>query len=100
PNIEVRQLQAGYLSHQIVKTDTSMLVAIFLYSQVTSQYPLLECSRSSPLFRSIEKEFNELWNVNRTDSAGVSTPPKNPLELNEGQNPSQEPVRVAPAVRS
>jgi hypothetical protein len=69
PNFEVRRVLTGYLSHQIVKTDESMLVAILLYSQGTSQHPMIECLPSSPLYHAIEGEFDALWNLNGTDRA-------------------------------
>ena len=65
PNFEVREIRVGCLSQQIVKTDDTLLVAIPLYSRgPTSQFPLLECSRSSPLFQAIAEEFNSLWALN------------------------------------
>ena len=76
PNVEVRQIRAGFLSHQIVKTDDTMLLSILLYSQSTSRYPLFECQVPSPLFRTIETEFNALWSLNGTDSASSPTLPK------------------------
>jgi hypothetical protein len=75
PNFEVRQVLIGHLSHQIVKTQESMLIAIRLYSQATSQFPLLECLNSSPLYRTIEGEFNTLWNLNGTDRAEPTVAP-------------------------
>jgi hypothetical protein len=77
PNIEVRQIRSGFMSHQIVKSDTTMLLAILLYSHTTSRYPLLECSRSSPLFQAAETEFNALWSANAPDGAAAPTPADN-----------------------
>jgi hypothetical protein len=75
PNVEVRQIRVGCLSHQIVKTDDTMLIAILLYSQGTSQYPLLECSRHSPLFQAAEREFNTLWALNEVGGTASPTRP-------------------------
>jgi hypothetical protein len=68
PNVQVRRVLTGYLSHQIVRTDESMLIAILLYSQGTSQYPLLECLQQSPLYQTIAGEFNALWELTGGDS--------------------------------
>ena len=84
PNIEVRQIRVGYLGHQIVKADDTMLVAFLLYSQATAHYPLLECLRSSPLFQAIEAEFNALWDRNGPDVAAPPTQSKNVLKVSEG----------------
>jgi hypothetical protein len=70
PNFEVRQIQRGAFNQQIVKSDETMLVAIPLYSRgPTSQFPMLECSSTSPLFQAIVDEFNSLWEQNGPDKA-------------------------------
>jgi hypothetical protein len=81
PNMEVRQLRLGHLTHQIVKMDDTMLLTILLHSQSTSQFPLLECSRSSPLFRTIEADFNVLWDQNKPEKAASATLPNEALQL-------------------
>jgi hypothetical protein len=76
PNFEVRQIRVGCLSQQIVKSDTRMLVAVALYSRgPTSQFPLLECSPSSPLFQAMAEEFNNLWDANGPEPATPTTDP-------------------------
>jgi hypothetical protein len=74
-NIEVRQVRTGCLSHQIVRTDETMLIAMLLYSQGTSQFPLLECTAASPLFQTIEGEFNTLWKLNGPEGGTRETVP-------------------------
>lgn len=64
PNIEVRRVRVGCLTHQIVRADGEMLVALLLYSQGTSQLPLFGCSSHSPLFRTIAHEYDTLWAAN------------------------------------
>lgn len=64
PNIQVRSIREGCLTHQIVRSDGVMVVGLRLYSQGTSQIPLFECSSGSPLFRTIAEEFDALWESN------------------------------------
>ena len=92
PNVEVRRIRLGFLSHHIVKTDDTLLLSILLYSQSTSRYPLLECRVSSPLFRTIEAEFNAVWSLNGTNSDVSFAPPKSPVPLAEGAENGQKPA--------
>ena len=46
PGIQVRQVRNGCLTHQVVRSDSEMMMALILYSQGTSQMPLFECSRA------------------------------------------------------
>jgi hypothetical protein len=72
PNIGVRLVREGCLTNHVTRSDGEMLVALFLYSQGTSQMPLFECSSHSPLFRAIASEFDMLWEVN----APAAAPPE------------------------
>jgi hypothetical protein len=72
PNIRVRRVREGCLTHQVVRSDCELLVALLLYSQGTSQMPLFECSSSSPLFQTIASEFDTLWVTN----APADAPPE------------------------
>lgn len=70
PNIEVRQLKRGCVTHQITQNDEQMLIAFLLYSQGTAQSPLLECAVSSPLYATIAGEFDTLWKLNEPTASG------------------------------
>ena len=64
PTIEVRQIRTGCLHQQIVRNDETMLTALLLFSEGTSQSPMLECSARSPLYQIMLGEFETLWNAN------------------------------------
>lgn len=65
PNLEVRKVRVGCLNHQVIRTDQKLLLTIPLQSRgPTSQYPLLECSPSSPLFKAMTEEFDAIWKAN------------------------------------
>ena len=90
PNFEVRLIRIGSLGHQIVKTDSTMLAAIPLYSRgPTSQFPLLECSSASPLYRAIAEEFNSLWALNgpeATAPTGATNQEERTTEIARNKN--------------
>lgn len=69
PNVEVRQVRQGCLTHQITRIDDKMLITIMLYSSGTAQSPMLECVAESPLYRTMSEEFDWLWNCNALASA-------------------------------
>jgi hypothetical protein len=95
PAVEVRQIRLGFLSHQVVKNDDTLLLSIILHSQSTSQYPLFECRVSSPLFKTIEAEFNALWSLNGTDSAASLPLAKTSVPLTEGGGVGQKPALIS-----
>jgi hypothetical protein len=81
PNFEVRQVRVGCLAQQVVRSDTVLLVALPLYSRgPTSQFPLLECSASSPLFQAIAEEFDSLWALNGPEGATPTIAPSDALQ--------------------
>jgi hypothetical protein len=75
PNIQVRQVRVGCLTHHVVKNDELMLIALLLYSQGSSQHPLLECYAASPLYKTVEAEFDTLWELNNDDDGATRPAP-------------------------
>jgi hypothetical protein len=85
-NIEVRQLRTGFLGHQVVKVDGTLLIAMLLYSQGTSQYPLLECSGASPLYQAVEAEFDAVWRLNGPEGPTSPSAPNQVLQQTDHEN--------------
>ncbi len=64
-HLEVRKARVGSLNHQVIRVDQKLLLTFPLQSRgPTSQFPLVECSSSSPLFQAMAEEFDAIWKAN------------------------------------
>jgi len=64
PNLEVRRITTGCLHEQIVRHESTMLVALLLYAEGSARIPLLECTAASPLYHAMLADFDTLWKIN------------------------------------
>jgi hypothetical protein len=99
PNIQVCQVRIGCLHQQMVMNDEKMLLTLLLYSEETARSPLFEVSSPSPLYQTMSREFESLWNTNslsdRSGQQGATTGSPGSAEGNgQGTHPTSGPAIV------